>query len=252
MKENEKIAIGWIDNGQVQTGFIAYLMNIVLSRSEKIETVIAANGPYLSANRNTMARMFLETDCDWLLTLDSDILLSVESYDELIKNADSDKYDVLGGKYFLSFDDGIHVSAQDWHPDAPGEGKWLDLVRGLDFVGSNGVVDNLHSVGLGCALIHRRVLEKIVKHASNPMPWFQDYWRDYPYNSWISDDIHFYSQVHKYNFNVALCMSTTTTHLKQFAINDSVYLSFSNFNKYQNDEKYKLGKNKHWKITRNK
>lgn len=252
MKENEKIILGWIDNGYAHSGFVAHLMTIALNRSEKIEGVVVANGSYLSSNRNSMARMFLESDADWLLSLDSDILLPLNSFDKLIDSADSDKYDILGGKYYLSMEDGIHIAAQDWHPHVPENGLWLDVVRNKNFVESNEIVENLHSVGLGCALIHRRVLEKIQKQSSNPMPWFQDYWSDYPYESWISDDIHFYSQVHKYDFNVAMAMNVTTTHMKQFAINDSVLLSYSNFNEYQKNAGYKEGKSTKWKVRKSK
>lgn len=88
MKENETIAIGWIDGGSITSGFASYLSQIVLHRNTIINGIVVGSGPYLSQNRNTMVQKFLEeTNADWLLSLDSDLLIDLESFDALIDSA---------------------------------------------------------------------------------------------------------------------------------------------------------------------
>jgi hypothetical protein len=244
--ENNKVVIGWIDSGVVTSGFAAYISQILLHRSDIIDGVIAASGPYLSANRNTMARKFLEeTDADWLLSLDSDLLVDIQSFDNLVNALDVTKYQVLSGKYYIPMENKIELAAMvfDKTRDFEGGTTWVDT-ESPEF--NKPIIDNLASVGGGYMFIHRKVLETILKDAAGPMPWFQDYWQDFPYSSWITDDIHFFKQVKKHNFNVALCTSATSTHLKTSKIDDDVYLAFLNINKYQTGQHLKTGKSKSW------
>jgi len=242
--ENNKVAIGWIDSGSVTSGFAAYIGQILLHRSNIINSVVTASGSYLSANRNTMVKTFLdETDAEWLLSVDSDILIDINSFDELIQAADVTKHQVIAGKYYLPLDTGIELAAQVWHDTLEGTGQWLD---NDDERLKNKIIDNLHSVGAGYMLVHRTVFEKILENSANPMPWFQDYWMDFPYDSWCSDDIHFFTQVHRYGFNVALCTTATSTHLKTSRINDDLWVSFQEYNRYQQNKHYQSGKTKSW------
>jgi len=242
--EKNKVAIGWIDSGSITSGFAAHISQILLHRSDMINSVLTASGTYLSANRNTMVKTFLnETDAEWLLSLDSDILLTVDSFDALLDSADVTKHQILAGKYYIPLDSGPELAVQQWHSDLEGTGDWIPYDdKRLD----QPIIDNLHSVGAGYMLVHRKVFETILENSVNPMPWFRDYWMDFPYDSWISDDIHFFTEVHKYGFNVALCTKATSTHLKTTKLNDDIWLSFRNFNKYQQEKHYQSGKTKSW------
>jgi hypothetical protein len=242
--EKNKVAIGWIDSGSVTSGFAAFISQILLHRSDMINSVVTASGAYLSANRNTMVKTFLyETDAEWLLSLDSDMLIDLNSFDELLNAADVTKHQIIAGKYYVPIDSGPELAAQVWHKELKGIGAWINHD---DEILNQPIIDNLHSVGAGYMLVHRKVFETILENSVNPMPWFQDYWMDYPYEAWCSDDIHFFTEVHKYDFNVALCTKAKSTHLKTTQLNDDVWLSFQNFNKYQQDKHYKTGKTKSW------
>lgn len=250
MKSNEKITIGWIDGGLVTSGFVAHLSQILLHRSDIIENVVVGCGPYLSLNRNSIARSFLDdTNSNWLLSLDSDLMIDLKSFDALIDSADSDKYDVIGGKYYVPVNDGVYVSAQKKHPEIEGGGAWI---QSDDPDLNKKMIENLHSVGAGFMLIHRRVLEKILKNSSNQFPWFRDYWTDYPYETWISDDIHFCDLANRHGFNIALCTNATSSHLKTSKIDDSIYLNFNNFNKWIKEKNYRPEVKKNWWVRNKK
>ncbi len=222
MKSNEKVVIGWIDPGTVYTGFVAYMAQILLHRSDVISDVVVSSGPYLSANRNNMVDLFLKTKGDWLLALDSDLCIELDSFDSLVKSADSDKYPIMGGKYFIPFNNGAEIvlAAQSWHPNIKDGGEFVHNYK------SGEILEDLHSIGAGYMLIHRKVFENIrMLNPENPMPWFQDEWRNAPYHQWISDDIFFFEQVHGAAFKVALNTGATSTHLKNFKVDESTYVS---------------------------
>lgn len=227
------IALGWIDSGDIKSGFAAYISQILLHRSNVVKNVIAASGPYLSNNRNRLVESFLSTECEWLFTLDSDVLVSLESFDALVEAADKDKYPIVGGKYFIPINGQVRVAAMVKNEDNPMLGTWIENL-------STYIVDDLHSIGVGFAMIHRSVFEKIKdSEPNNPLPWFQDYWKNiYNENNqdtggWISDDIHFFEKVNNLGINVALCLGATSTHVKDSLLNEESYLSFKKFKRYE-------------------
>lgn len=228
---NEKIAIGWIDSGQIQSGFAAYMSQILLHRNHMISDVIVASGPYLSLNRNKMVESFLDNSkSDWLFSFDSDILVDLHSFDILTNCADKDHYPIMGGKYYLALDGRVHLSAMKKHPEDPKMGLWLQDE-------SRRIVDDLHSVGLGFCLIHRKVFEEIRNKSDSPYPWFQDAWVDFNPKlgnaSWCSDDIWFFRQVADLGYNVAIDLNTSSTHMKQSKLNDDAYLTFNKYHEYE-------------------
>jgi len=52
MNKNEKIVIGWPDTGSSYTGFVAFIMQLLIHRKNKIQDVVIASGHYLSNNKN--------------------------------------------------------------------------------------------------------------------------------------------------------------------------------------------------------
>lgn len=226
MNSNEKIAVGWIDGGQVYSGFAAHMTHLLLNRSDKVSDVVVASGPYLSYNRNRMVELFLQTNADWLFAIDTDLKVTLDSFDQLCETADSEKRPIVGGKYYLPFLNGtsMQMSAQQL---VAGEdfGTWLDP----SVATSTEPVEGLHSVGFGYALIHRSVFEALLQvreDKSNPLPWFLDYYRA-DVDMWISDDVYFFMTMHRLlpGINVTFEPRATSTHLKVMALSDDSFLS---------------------------
>jgi hypothetical protein len=227
MKNNEKVTIGWIDGGTIFSGFAAHVSQLLLNRADRIEGVAVASGPYLSQNRNKMVDVFLETDSDWLLSIDTDLLITLESFDALIESADSEKYPVVAGKYYLPFDNGksIVVSAQTSTDLANTDvmGHWVTP----EMLAHGPLLTNLHSVGIGYCLIHREVFEAVqALNAGKKYVWFKDEWRE-DWNAWVSDDIGFFNQLRVLGINISLNTLATSTHLKNLKLNDDTYLTFN-------------------------
>ncbi len=223
MNKNEKVCIGWIDSGTVYSGFIAYLSQILINRSNRINDVVVASGPYLSWNRNSMIDMFLETESDWLLSLDSDLCIPIESFDELVQSVDKDEYPIMGGLYYLPLNGGKNIF--------PSAMKLLDDKQGVflsmeECSKDKGIVTNLHSVGNGFSMIHRSVFEKIKDANGQKLGWFKDEYRE-EYDTWISDDVYFYAQCRALGIKISLNTNTTSQHLKVFKVDENSFLNHS-------------------------
>jgi len=217
----DKVVIGWIDGGTVHTGFAAHLAQILLHRGDRIDSVVASSSPYLSHNRNMMVQNFLATSAEWLLSLDSDICVDLDSFDALLELADKKTHPIVGGKYFLPLNNGqnVVVSATTWDRANPGKYIFIPTYEAPT------PVENLHAIGLGYGLIHRSIFESVAKrYPDNPWPWFQDEYRA-DLDNWVSDDMHFFDKVHKLgDINVTLCTAANSIHLKTAQVTESAFL----------------------------
>ena len=223
MNKNEKIVIAWPDAGSAYTGFVAYIMQILLHRRERIEDVVVSSGHYLSNNKNSCVATFLKSKADWLLLMDCDVLITLESFDTLINSADKEKRPIVSGSYFLPMNDNLYLSAQYKHPELEDAGYWIS-----DW--NTDIIDDLHSVGAGFLLVHRSVYEKIQENNDNKMPqWFQDEYWGYPYNCWISEDIYFCKKARDLEFNIAINTKATSTHLKNVRVTEDNFIKIPQY-----------------------
>lgn len=229
MKDNEKIAIGWIDGGSVYSGFAAHISHILLNRHDRISDVVVASGPYLSYNRNRMVELFLQTKADWLFSIDTDLKVPMGSFDQLVESADAEKRPIVGGKYFLPFENGtsMQMAAQQFDPTGMSDfGTWLPV----DAISRQEPIEGLHSIGFGYSMVHRSVFEKVFEarvDKTNPLPWFLDHYRD-DAKMWISDDVYFFIQVAKLGINVSFEPRAASQHLKVMTLNDDSFLTVRN------------------------
>jgi len=229
MDKKEKITVGWIDSGLVNSGFIAHLSNILLGRPERITDVVVASGPYVSLNRNRMVQLFLNTKSEWLLSLDSDVCITIDTFDKLVGAANSVTHPVMGGKYYVPFNDGknIVIGAQKWvdRTDPHALGEWLtpqDIAQAI--TDGNHIIEKIHSTGIGFTLIHREVFLAIqTLNQGISFPWFDDSYSK-EWDTWTSDDIHFWEQCRILDINISINIEAVSDHLKQFKLNDDVYL----------------------------
>jgi len=224
MKPNEKIAIGYITHGLLWAAFVNSINTLLLQRPEKIHSVIDEVGPYINVNRHFLAKKFLETDADWLLMLDTDVILDPVSYDVLIDAADSEKYPLLAGKYFFYFhedDNQFRVSAQTFDTTPDNNLGWL-----LSYP-QNTIIDGLKQVATGLMIVHRSVLEKIQENNLNSKaPWF---WNGLDVDGFniISEDDYFCEQARNAGINIALHTGVSARHIRKMAVIEDYFLKQS-------------------------
>jgi len=224
MKPNEKIAIGYITHGLIWAAFVNSIHVLLLQRPEKIHSVIDEVGPYINVNRHFLAKRFLETDADWLLMLDTDVVLDPSSYDVLIDAADSEKHPLLAGKYFFYFpadDVQFHVSAQTFDITPDNDLNWLSSYP------QNTIIGGLKQVATGLMIVHRSVFEKIRDNKpDSKAPWF---WNGLDVDGFniITEDDYFCEQARNVGIDIAIHTGVTARHIRKMAVVEDYFLKQS-------------------------
>lgn len=228
MKPKETVAIGWCHAGQMDTEFGLSIMSIIRDRPKRVGQFYCVEGlGLLAKSRNIMVKHFLDnTTDDWLLMLDSDERLSVESFDLWTATADSMERPVVAGLYFAALWDGPSLRPVPLIFTA-------DEERGLqpwDGYPLNSIV-KIAAAGTGALLMHRAALEKLRTMAGpdqHDWAWFQD--GPVGGNKWLSEDLMFCSRLGQAEIPMYAHTGVLLQHHKSMWLDEIHYLGWSQNN----------------------
>lgn len=172
------------------------------------------SAPAVDWARNALVETFLGTTCEWFLWLDSDVMPPPDAFAKLsakqmpivsavyrarnVSFATQSMWPVVGGYFDRQVIDGhetlvVKEVAGGWKP---------------------GEVIPVDAVGMGCVLMHRRVIE-----ALDP-PWFNYTMRykwtkgkEWEREDWVSEDWYFFKKVKDAGFKVYLDTTVECIHL---------------------------------------
>lgn len=165
--------------------------------------------PAVDYARNELVEKFLQSPCEWMLWLDTDVLPPPDCIARLL---DKRQYIVSG--LYRSRNLAFATSQGGW-PIVAGyfdkNGNVQELVAW-----NPGEVVQVDAVGMGCVLMHRKVLEAIAP------PWFEfsikykwrpDVGKDaYEREPKVSEDWYFFHKVKKAGFKVWLDTTVVCSH----------------------------------------
>lgn len=211
MRTKDKVAIGWIDGGQVDGDFAAHMFALAGARTERIERLIRVEGHLLSRQRNELTATYLGvSEAEWLLMLDTDHRFTPQQFDRMCASVHDVSAPVVSGLYFGAFPSG------DLYPTA------VPIAFSLDDNGDYrtlrewqpGRLIEVDAVGGGCLLVHRSVLEKVRDMVGlNEWSWFADG----PANGrWFSEDMVFCQRIRAAGFPIFVQPDVELPHLKQY------------------------------------
>jgi hypothetical protein len=226
MRVRDRVAVGWIDGGQVDGLFAVSMLNLFTARSARISTVIRVGGSLLARQRNEVVQTFLDkNDAEWLFFIDTDETISLESFDKLLDAAHDKDRPVVAGLYFAAW------ATDDMYPHPTPmimrEGKAGGYVPVWDFP-EDGVIP-IDAAGTGALLIHRSVLERI-RAESNAGPlgvheggkwcWFRDMAAG---GEWWGEDIFFCRRVRDLGFPIVAATGCRLDHHKSYWLSGRHY-----------------------------
>jgi hypothetical protein len=165
---SDQVVIGYAHDGSVKQPFMeCVLATQMTDAGRRLQGTCSATGPYIAQNRNVVAQRFLaQTTADWLWFLDTDIIFAPETMEWLLKAASWPERPIVAGLYFVRLKEGI-VSTWTHHRNGD------DWVRVEVFTEQ---LEQLTFCGMGCTMIHRHVLEKMLEKDDldhgDPWPWF--------------------------------------------------------------------------------
>jgi hypothetical protein len=220
MKTRDKVAIGWLDPGQVDGMFALSVAQVYAERRDRVEGLMRVEaGGLLSRGRNELVAQFMQhSTAEWLLMIDSDEQLSLETFDRLVAAAHETAHPIVAGLYFGAWPgDPYPTPVPLIFRRIDGSTKFRPIV---DYPADTLIP--VDSAGTGCLLIHRRVFEAFLAEATPHEGVSWCWFRDMPVNgSWFSEDHFFCARAIELGFPIHAHTGATLPHRKRYWLTEA-------------------------------
>jgi hypothetical protein len=220
----KRVMVGWICPGDVTNTFASSLVDtLIRDPDRRIQGQInLQSSPRIVQARTDMVSSFLETDIDWLLTVDADMSWNYEDFDKVLRAADKERRPIVGGLCFGGGRIGpdgetkIFPTLYDIRPD--GDTLRSELI--LDYPRNK--IFEVSATGAAFMLVHRRVFTHMqnMLGAGNPFPWYAEtILRGKP----TGEDITFCIRATSLGFKVFVHTGAKIRHEKRTYLTEAMY-----------------------------
>ena len=221
--KEETVALVWCDNGNVDGKFMQGVADVLLKSGVKFEATLRSQGNQIARQRQTVVDYWIDkTKYDWLLWVDSDVVISPEKFKLLWDNKDAKERPMVTGVYFTT--------------DNPEEPLMVPMPTVFSFVnnGDGGFgLSRVHplpenklikvdAAGMGFILMHRSVAEKARTVAPDGQ-LFMEMGRG---TKFIGEDIFFFALCDKAEVPLYAHTGATAPHMKRFSFDEHYYKAF--------------------------
>jgi glycosyltransferase involved in cell wall biosynthesis len=219
---NDKLAIAWCDNGMVDGKFMQGVTDVMLHSGVEVVTTLRSQGNQIARQRDKVINYWYENNkSDWLLWVDSDVVISPDTFKLLWDNKNIKERPILSGVYFTT--------------DQPEESLMTPMPTLFNFVVNNNQVGvtrihplpkdkliKIGAAGMGYVLMHRSVVDRI--RLSIPEgPLFSDIGHG---KNFLGEDIFFFALCDKADVPVYAHTGATVPHMKRFSFDENYYDAF--------------------------
>ena len=219
MKTKDKVAIGMVNDGSINCNLVIDLIQIARRRADKFDSFVqVSNIGLLTRSRNLLVKNFLEqTNATWLLMIDSDERLTLETFDKLIQTAHDKEKPIVSALVFAAFfdDDGSLRPVPTIYRELPESG-----LQAMDDYPIDTVV-KVDAAGTGCLLIHRSVLlelqEKATENQGKDWAWFVDGAIN---GRWFGEDLLFSKRLASLGIPIHVHTGAICAHNKEFWLDE--------------------------------
>jgi hypothetical protein len=227
----ESIAIAWCDNGMVDGKFMQGVTDVMLKSGIEFKSTLRSQGNQIARQREKVIRYWYENNTsDWLLWVDSDVVISPEKFRLLWDNKDAVERPCLTGVYFTT--------------DTPEEPLMIPMPTIFNFAevqdGSIGIkrvhpmpenqMIQVQAAGMGFVLMHRNVIDRIIDTVGVETAIFNDIGTGAKF---MGEDIYFFALVDKAEIPVWCHTGAVVPHMKRFSFDEHYYKAFFGGNQAQ-------------------
>ena len=231
----ETVSIAWCDNGMVDGKFMQGVADVMLKSGITFSSTLRSQGNQIARQRQTVIDYWYEkSKSDWLLWVDSDVVISPETFRLLWDNKDAKERPLVSGVYFTT--------------DNPEEPLMIPMPTVFSFTnkgdGTFGLARmhplpknqliKVDAAGFGFILMHRSVVEK-VKAVAPDGQMFMEMGRG---TKFIGEDIFFFALCDKAEVPLHCHTGALAPHMKRFSFDEHYYNAF--FGKPKEEPKSKL------------
>jgi Glycosyltransferase like family 2 len=218
---NETLSIGWCDNGMVDGKFTEGLMYTTITaptRKLAVNNAIRVQGNQIGRQRQALLDMWYDqVKTDWLLWVDSDIVLTLDVLEMLWKTADKIARPVVSGVYFISKQ--MESSLMQPMPALFNETGDEYQIRYLHPLPASEVVE-VDNAGLGLTMMHRSVVPLLRQKFPNESMFAEI---ENLGDKFVGEDIVFFRKLKAAGIKVHAHTGARVKHMKRFAYDDNYY-----------------------------
>ena len=219
----ETVSIAWCDNGMVDGKFMQGVTDVMLKSGVNFTSTLRSQGNQIARQRETVITYWYDkTDTEWLLWVDSDVVISPDKFKLLWESKDAKERPIVTGVYFTT--------------DTPEEPLMIPMPTVFDFVDNEDggfglkrvhpLPDNqliqVGAAGMGFILMHRSVVERI-RAILPDAQMFMEMGRG---TKFIGEDIYFFALCEKAEIPLFCHTGATAPHMKRFSFDEHYYKAF--------------------------
>jgi len=220
----ETVSIAWCDNGNVDGRFMQGVTDVLLRSGVKFESTLRSQGNQIARQRNKVINYWYDNNkSDWLLWVDSDVVISPETFLKLWDKKDALTKPLLTGVYFTTTtpEESLMVPLPTVYEFVEREGEFT--IKALHPLPENKFIQ-VDAAGFGFVLMHRSVVEKIKGiFPEGNHPFFAEAGID---NTFIGEDIYFFMLAGKAEVPLWCDTSALVPHMKRFSFDEHYYKAF--------------------------
>ena len=217
----EKITIGWCDGGMVEGRFMSGIVNTIIEAPKhklNIVNTIRVQGNQIARQRQSLWDFWAKlSDSEWLLWVDSDIVITPQIVNMLWEVADKKTKPVVTGVYFVSSE-----NEQTMMEPVPaiymetGDPYRTQIIHPLP---DNQVIP-VDVAGFGLMLMHRSIIKPVIDAAGDISVFGEN---QQAADKFISEDVSFCRNLKKAGFQMYAHTGATVQHMKKFSFDRNYY-----------------------------
>jgi len=222
----ETLSIGWCDGGMVDGKFMEGVLNTSLyAINNKINLLnsVRVQGNQIGRQRQVLFDGWADqVKSDWLLWIDSDIVLTPQVFKMVWDAADKISKPVVCGTYFVSKEN--ERSLMEPFPTLFKEGRnefELEIIHPLP---DNELIQ-VDSAGFGFVLMHKSIIEPM-RNVSPDYSLFAE--KEGIDDEYVSEDIVFFRNLKRAGIKLYAHTGAIVQHMKRFSLDYNYYALYWN------------------------
>jgi len=220
---NDQIMVCWCDNGIVDGKFMEGVVYTLLTAGLPITSAQRVQGNQIGRQRQTAFDVWhTKTNFDWLLWVDSDIVLTNESLQKVWAARHKQERPVISGTYFISKQ--MESPIMEPYPALfmahEGDKYLMSYVHPLP---PNALL-KVDYAGFGFLLMHRSVADKMREFHGDGSFFMESMDEtNTDKDTFIGEDIQFFMKMKEAGIPLHAHTGATVKHMKRFAFDEEFY-----------------------------
>jgi len=222
----ETLSIGWCDNGNVDGKFMEGVMNTsfaIMNNKINLVNSMRVQGNQIGRQRQVLFDAWAnQVKTDWLLWIDSDIVITQNAFNLVWNAADKIAKPVVCGTYFVSKEN--EQSLMEPFPTLFNEGKDDFELKIIHPLPENQIL-KIDSAGFGFVLMHKSIIDPIRKMCPEYSLFAE---KENIGEKFISEDVVFFSNLKKAGIPLYVHTGAIVQHMKRFSLDYNYYSLYWN------------------------